>query len=326
MRSGEVITGLEYWRAALQISASEPVAIARLLADPNFDRALRHSVTGPLAFSDANPAFYQHFLDHGSFFMGLLALYLHASGALTHRRLAALCGTSRLLSNGRASAILLNLWSKGFLRRAETRAADRTVRYTPTPRMMSTYRARLKIEVESAARIVPELAALLARWDEPGVFEQYMVVTGAYLAPLMASSQPALTPLEILGNCRAGFHVLFALIDGADRGGPIPACGESRLSVSALANRFRVARSHVRRILDMCRASGLLTRGAGDGTVTLLPALQDVFRHYYAVVYLGVLADSHDTLVSLPHRSAASLPEVGEQAPSRSAPAGAELL
>jgi hypothetical protein len=324
--SGEVTTGLEYWRAALAISASEPAAVERLLADPNFDRALRHSVTESLTFFDANPAFYQHFLDQGSFFAGLLALYLHASGALTHRRLAALCGTSRLLSNGRASAILLNLWSKGFVRRAETRGADRTVRYTPTPRMLTAYRARLKIEVESAAWIAPELAALLARWEEPGVFEQYMAVTGAYLAPLMATPHPALTALEIVGNYRAGFHVLFALIDGANRGGPFPACGESGLSVSALANRFRVARSHVRRILDTCSASGLLTRGAGDGTITLLPALHDVFRHYYAVVYLGVLADSHDTLARLPHQATAQLPEAGERTPDRSAPAGAELL
>ncbi len=325
MGSGEVTTGLESWRAAVKVPDVDTRAIDRLLADAKFDNALRHGVTEALVFFDANPAFHQHFLDHGAFFMGLLALYLHASGALTHRRLAALCGTSRLLSNGRASAMLLNLWSKGFVRRAETRAADRTVRYTPTPRMLTAYRARLKIEVESAAWIAPQLASLLARWEEPGVFEHYVAVVGAHLAPMMARPDPALDALTIVGNYRAGFLVLYALIDGADHGGAIPPCGESKLSVSALASRFRVARSHVRRILAACRASGLLTRGAGDGTVTLLPALHGVFRRYYATIYLGVLASSHDVLLWLLTQDPAQGHQADPPAPDPGEPAGAEL-
>lgn len=292
-------TGLEYWYGVKGDKPAYEAATRKLLEDPRLDAALRHGVSESLEFFRGHATFHLHFLDHGSFFLGLMALYLHATGGITHRRLAAMCGTSRLLSNGRASAILLNLWSKGFLKRADERAADRTVLYTPTALMTQSYRRRIKVEAESIAIIDPAVASLLARWEEPGVFECYMATTGQMLLAGATLEDPAANRLHAISVYRASLLILYRLMDAADDGGTFPPVGEAHVSVSALATQFRVARSHVRRVLALCETLGLIRRRAGDRGVTLLPALRTMVRTYFAIIYVSELAGVHQTLLAL---------------------------
>jgi hypothetical protein len=290
-------TGLEYWYTLKGDKPAYAAATIKLLEDAGLDAALRHGTSAALEFDRSHPKFHLHFLDHGAFFLGLTALYLHSTGGISHRRLAAMCGTSRLLSNGRASAILLNLWSKGFLRRADERMADRTVLYTPTTLLTQSFRARIRIEIECIAIVDPAVHALLARWDEPGVFECYMATAGRML--LAGATLKEADSFHAISAYRASLLMLNMLMAAADDGGPFPPVGEAPVSVSALATRCGVARSHVRRVLALCETLGLLRRSAEDRGVTLLPALRDMMRTYYAIVFVSELAIVHQTLLAL---------------------------
>ncbi len=299
MTGEERHTGLEYWHAAAPRAGVDPRAVERMLASPGFDAAVRKSVTDALAFFARNTSFNLNFLDHGTYFLGALALYLHVTGGLSHRRLAALCGTSRLLSAGRASAILLSLWSKGFLVRGEHRGEDRTVRYTPTARMMTAYRERLKIEFEASALIEPAIAPLLARWDEPGVFECYLRLAGEDLVHAANTPTPEVDVFNRIGAFRASMLVLYVLMETADDGGAFPPLGSASTSISALAARFRVSRSHARRVLRLWEEAGLLARGETEGTARLTPLLHATFKRYVAINFIIALRYGHAALLAL---------------------------
>ncbi len=94
--------GLEYWSTATD---GDPyrAAVARLLGEPNYDAVLRRVTGGALALYDAEPKINATFSDMGTFGLGLLALYLDASGGIMHRRLAGLSRTSTILSSARPS-------------------------------------------------------------------------------------------------------------------------------------------------------------------------------------------------------------------------------
>lgn len=308
-------TGLEYWHAAAPRAGVEPRAVERMLANPAMDAALRRNVRDALAFFGSNTSFNLNFLDHGTYFLGALALYLHISGGLTHRRLAALCGTSRLLSAGRASAILLSLWSKGFLVRGERRGEDRTVRYTPTARMIAAYRERLKIDLESSGVVEPAIAPLMARWDEPGVFEHYLRLAGEDLVHAASNPTPEVDIINKIGAFRAGVLMLYVLMEAADDGGAFPPLGKASTSISALAARFRVSRSHVRRVLRLWEEAGFLLRGDAEGTVHLTPLLHATVKRYFAINFIIGLRYAHAALLALRDSAHEGMSAVSPPAP-----------
>ncbi len=269
MASEETGKNLQYWSDAIKGLPRIPDALIDELASrPGMDAALRHLVGETTAFVRSEAAFQAHFYDTGTYFLGFLILYLHLTGGLTHRRLTALCGTSRVLSNGRASAILLRLWSKNMLRRAEHRAADRTVLYTPTPAMIAGYRARLKIDLESVAMCEPTIGALLARWEEPGMFEGLIATAGGDLVHAAVTPTADVDVFNRVGANRAAMLVLGAVILGADKGGAFPPQGETRISISALAMGFKVWPDRARR-----------GRGHGRPAARAISRLSPLLRH-----------------------------------------------
>jgi DNA-binding GntR family transcriptional regulator len=273
---------LEYWLETGRGQPRDAEAHAWILTRPAIEAAIGLSVQEALAFFNENTAFNLQFFDAGSYVLGLLAIYLHATGGLTHRRLAALCGTSRLISNGRASAILLQLRSRGLVQRAPKRAADRTVRYTPSAAMMTAYRGRLRFEIEAAAMVNPLLAPLAAAWDLPGVSERFIAAVGEEIVDAARNPSPRADALIApISAARGGLLILYTLIHEAAGG------QEVRPSISALAKRFRVSRSHVRRVLRLASEAGLLSFDSGAHAVRLLPPLRDALRDYYAHMYCG---------------------------------------
>nr|QQZ50136.1 hypothetical protein JKL49_26830 [Phenylobacterium glaciei] len=139
---------------------------------------MRSSVRGAVAYYDAAPALHRDVKDVSRFLLGVLALYLDATGGLTHRRLRELSGKSGILSAGTATAVLLRLQLIGYVTRTDA-ANGHSRPYKPTPAMEAAFRGRMRIEFEALTHLTDETAEMLARFDEPAVFSMLMAMMGA---------------------------------------------------------------------------------------------------------------------------------------------------
>jgi hypothetical protein len=291
-------TGLEYWRDAGSGPEIDPGAMERILSHPRFDEAMRHSVTRALAFFREETQFNLVFLDQGTFLLGFLALYLHVTGGLTHRRLAEMGRSSSILSSGRASAILFHLRSKGLVRRAEKRSSDRTVIYTPASKMMDWFRDRVRGDIEAQAMIEPAVLPFLERLDEPGMHEQFLAVVGEDALKAARKPDPELAAVTAVAELRAGELILYRLAKLADDGGTFPSPGIANISISALAEQFRVSRTHVRRILKQCERNELIARHGSDASYAVLPKLREQLRRQTAIFSVAGMRMIHFALES----------------------------
>ena len=82
--------------------------------------------------------------------------------------------------------------------------------------------------------------------------------------------------------------IMFHRMQDAAAAEVFPPVGEARVSVSSLARRYEVSRSHVLTVLREAEDMGLIMR-LGEGRWRLEPLLGEVFRTFYAVMYLGVI-------------------------------------
>lgn len=285
-------TGLDYWDKAAH-GEIEPEAVARFVADPGRSEALRRSIAGALDYFDAAPTANLLFNDLGSFALGAIALYLHSTGGITHRRLAELSHSTTVLSRGRASAILAALRMKGFARRGGEQARGTPVFYEPDARLSAFFQSRMRIEVETMMDGLPTRDFVLAQWDRPETFARFMGFFGAEMIRAGTRPLPELDMFNRIGARRSGFLILFALMQAADTGGAFPPTGDYAVSISAVARRFSVSRSHVTRVIRLIEKEGLLLRTTREGEGRFGPAFAPAFAHYLAIGQIAILACVH---------------------------------
>ena len=82
-------------------------ALSRLTSDPRLPEAIRALALNGLEAIAKDKALDGACKDAGRYFAAMLVVYLHASGQLTLPNLKAYCGTSGLLSPGRARAAIV---------------------------------------------------------------------------------------------------------------------------------------------------------------------------------------------------------------------------
>ena len=270
--------------------------------DPRLTAAMRHSVAGALAYYHANPVMHRNVKDVGRFVLGVVALYLDATGGLTHRRLRALSGQSGLISAGAASAVLLRLRLIGYVTPEGPQVNGQIKLYRPTATMAEAFRERMRIELESASAFNPRVAAILARLDEPEVFPTLMAVLGDDTINASRNPHPDTVGIDRISTRSAGMMLMFRVMRDADTGGAFPPTGEVSVSVSGLAREFEVSRSHVLTVLRDAERAGLMTRLEEEGRWRLEPGLGEAFRTFYAVLYLGMIKGARATQAALAMR------------------------
>jgi len=287
-----VETGLAYWEAVSAGGEVPAEALARLAGHPARAEAIRHSVRGALAFFDGEQkAANLLFLDVGSFALGIIALYLDATGGISHRHLKEMSQSSSILSGGRASAMLAFMRLKGFIRRDAGEAGQ--VVYRPEPLLETFFRGRMRIEIEACAMLEPAIAPLLARWDDRETFARFWSRFGALMVRAGQNRLPRLEAYSRIAARRAGSLILYQILDKADRGGAFPDAAPFSLSVSATARRFGVSRSQVLRSVREIEHEGLIARGGHEADGTVLSALVESFPLFWAHGQIGVLASAH---------------------------------
>ena len=266
---------------------SEP-RIQAIRNDPRLDGAIRHSVLNSLAYYDRAPVMHRNLKDVGRFTLGVMALYLDATGGLTHRRLRDLSGQTGIISTGAATALLLRLRLIGYVTAAELLPNGATRLYRPTPAMVEAFRDRLRFELESAARLDPRIVDILDRLDEQEVFPTLMATLGADAAYAARHPREDAAAIDTLSMRLAGMLIMFQSMSDADRGEAFPPQGEVNVSISGLARRYEVSRSHVLTILRDAETFGLIHK-LDEGRWRLEPAMSEVFKTFYAVIYLGII-------------------------------------
>jgi hypothetical protein len=265
----------------------EAAAIAEVRAHPRFDDALQHSLEGALRLSDIDADFHRLMVDNSAVLLAAVALYLDATGGLTHRRLRDLVGIKGILSGGRISALLLRMQMIGYLRAAPHAPGGQKV-YRPSERMAAAFKARIRLELESVVIMAPDLAYALERYDEPDGLAAFMGILGKYAVDAAKRPRVELLGFLEIANRRAGGSTMNALVvAAAEEAGHFPAAGPVRVSISALARRFRVSRAHILKLLRQAEACCYFTRGDAEGHGVVHPSLADAFAIYLAGCYVG---------------------------------------
>lgn len=264
------------------------VRIQAMRADPRLPAAMRHSVLNSIAYYDAAPVMHRNLKDVSRFVLGVVALYLDATGGLTHRRLRELSGQTGIISTGTATALLLRLRLIGYVASAETLPNGATRLYRPTQAMIVAFRDRMTIELHAAVLVDPRIQPVLDQIDVPDVFPTLMSVIGQDAVNAARNPRPDAVAIDRLSMRAAGMLIMFHLMAAADDGGAFPPVGEAEVSISELAKRYEVSRSHVLTVLRDAEGFGLIHRAA-ENRWRLEPQLGEVFRTFYAVLYMGII-------------------------------------
>jgi len=272
---------LERWESEVGETSAE--LIARVRAHPRFGEALHHSVKKALNHITIDPVLHNTFRDLGHVILASLALFMDATGGLTHRRLRDLSANSGALSSGRAAALLLRLQFIGYVR-GDPEHKNGSVRiYVPTEKMKTAYRKRLLIDLESIAMLAPEAQATVDAFDND-TFRAYMAEMGRLMLSLGPRNHPDLTAFDALTNRNSGVLFLYMLVNEAWKDGGFPAPGPVRINASGMARALGVSRMHILRLLREAGMAGFIER---DGTDTALvtPLLCDRLSLWFALFY-----------------------------------------
>ncbi len=217
--------------------------------------------------------------DVGHYMAGIWALALHGSIAgLSHASLSQLVEPLGFGSRTRVHAMLVYLQVIGLVRPTAAHGDSRLKRYAPTPALEALFRSRFRRELGLCARLFPEVEAVLAGWDEPGVFEAFMGATGRFMAGSFLAYDRKAPNLDGISQRNAGLTVLGQLVVMAEAG--FPPRGPTQVNLSELAKRSGVSRQHARNIMkvgekaDFWRpqADGLVFSEAFDLQIRVLMA------------------------------------------------------
>lgn len=269
-----------------RLAVVTPGAIAAMRAQPGFDAAARICATSVVGLYRDNRFLNLVINDQGRAVIGWFAIYLHLSGGegLTLSRIVALCKRHGLCSAGRAASIVGLMRATGYL--APVASGDRRERrLAPTERLMSGQWERWRCVLGALAHIRPHAKLCLDAMGDPAfdrslvsdLFDHYQAgfrLVGANVAEL-----------SMIGQRKAAIMILFSLFAVRRPRGPGEEVAE--LSVSELARRFQVSRTHVISVLRDAEEQGLLRRGRNEGDPLLvLPPLVEGVGKFLASSFL----------------------------------------
>lgn len=258
-----------------------------LIGHPQLPAAVSRLIEVLIRTYDGNRLLNQLLCDRGRVVFGYVVCYLavsptSGSAGVTLGAVQAICRLTGLCSAGRAAAMLAAMRFGGYVV-AETDPGDgRKRRLMPSDKLLAEQCRQWTHHYEAMLPVLPRAAEVLPRIRDRNFYIAMQRQLGQhYLAGFrMLDQVPALAPLA---ESNAGLLIMAGLMNrhmnAGGRGEPIP------VSISAIARRFGVARSHVRHMLLLAETGGLLTRST-DRSVIVLPALTQAVLRFFAVLFL----------------------------------------
>lgn len=222
-------------------------------------------MSGSLALAATDKRIDGIFKDMGRYGAAVWSLYLHLTGGLTLPRLKEICARSKLLSPGRARALLIYLQLIGYVKAIPKTAAGPT-RYMPNPSLVAALKAQALLGLKALAVVDPNFQPVIDHIDKPEVFRALMIEFGeGAINTSLAVDQSS--PFMAIFTMRNGGMQLLHLMLLADAGQNSSA-RKIRFSVAAAAKQLNVARSHLTNIVKLAEKAKLLSR-LQDGSIQL---------------------------------------------------------
>lgn len=269
-----------------------------VLSQPELDRIQGHPRFGELSLraldgwgphAEDSQSMTRTLRDIGHYMAAVWAIQLHQSpGGLTHASLSEIVAPMGMGSRTRVHAMLAYLQFIGLIRPAPKSGDGRLRHYEPTAGLTTLFRARFRRELTILTDLDPEMTQILARWDEPGVFEGLVSAHGRFMNASFMTYDPEASNLDVFSHRNAGLIILGQLMAAAHRpGDPFPPPGPIALNISELARKSGVSRAHVRGVLKAGETKGFLV-SRPDGVTAFSPELLHNIEHLMASYALSM--------------------------------------
>lgn len=254
--------------------------LERLLQHPAFEATARTTMAAWVPPAGDLKALGRTLRDIATFMAALWAMQLTAeTGGVTRTGLARVMADWGVASQSRVGALLVYLQVMGLIQPGP-RTDDRTKTYQPTAQLRRLFHERFGRELTNCLPIMPEVAAVLARWDEPLVFDGFMVANGRFMLATQQSLAGGPDNLSLFSHRKGGIPILSQMLLAADTGGAFPPAGPVRLNISDLARICSASRQQVLAILRVGTRAGFMSEDA-QGLTHFSPEL---LHHVSAMV------------------------------------------
>jgi hypothetical protein len=226
--------------------------------------------------------------DVGHYMAGVWSLALAGSReGLSHASLTRLFEPLGLGSRTRVYAMMAYFRARRMIQPSQSGGDGRLKLYDATPTLRNLYRSRFQRELATAADLIPSAGELLARWDEPGLFEGFMVANGQFMTGSYLSITPDIANLDVFAHRNAGLTILGQIMIAATPDEVFPPRGPVELNLRELARLAGVSRAHVRNVVQAGADAGFLLERP-DGMIGFSPELRHQLTYLMSAYVLSL--------------------------------------
>ncbi|MDO8802118.1 hypothetical protein [Phenylobacterium sp.] len=274
--------------------------LAQARANPQFQPAIELEARLARDAYHALPEGHRWLLgDRGRFNMGLIALLLAGSDALTAQNLSQISKTRDIGSSGRARKYVEHLLRHGLVSAESGDGRWTTHRLTLGPILLGHYRARLRATLEGMRLFDPSVTPALALTETDEFLPLCLTLAAANGDNSELAHQIYADGLGIFLERDCGMLILMDLMlaQPADRSRLLE---RAPLSRYGLARDYGVSRAHINKMLSDAAAAGLLSLEDDGGTVLFSHRLSELLELHSAAIFLGLRTGIGQYMASRP--------------------------
>jgi hypothetical protein len=191
------------------------------------------------------------------------------------------------MSPGRARSLIQFFLFLRYIEAQPPASRGAPIRYVPTQAVLESRGRMVRGGLEAVRIIEPAVSIVLSQLDDSDILARFMAHLGnGYLPSVLG--KPFRQFMDAFIEPHAGV-ALIDLIVQAGEGDEFPSSQPIPISINATAQRLRVSRAHIRRMLDRGDEEGMVTR-RNDGTILLSETMRSTIRHFSALRLYGFLA------------------------------------
>jgi hypothetical protein len=278
--------------ASAQATATDSNAIARLRAHPQFADAVKHIARSLTEIYQGNRIMNAMLNERARGQIGYLVLMMQwaaqeqpGTQGVTMSRMKAACTRLNYCSPNRVDSIMAMMRLFGYVR-FESDPYDQRVRViVPTEKLIGNYVERWRRHFQAMALVLPEGEIGLAALQRPGFAAAFArEIFREYSAGLRVANASPEIDTFLDRNC--GMMILLFLVSKGLPDEALPGALRATFTVSGLARRFAVSRTHVRKLLTDAESEGLVSDTANEASIRLLPRAMDGTEKFYASTFL----------------------------------------
>ena len=259
--------------------------LQRLLSHPRFREVCEKSMGDTLELVQNNRKTARVLIDIHRAIVGLFVLYLDAHGTVTHAAVRDFCVAVGLTTPGRATAVMSNLKTIGYIVPDSVQTDRRSRRYVLSQETRAFFAEAFRRQMVSLSYVVPQTLTVAERIEDPEIFKAIVLdVCNGLADAARRGDTTILSPIEARNG---GIGIIYRLCVSGQPDDVFPPRRPVPLSINALASEFQVSRPHVRKLLRDAEAAGLVRRDEAASTIALEESFRKAIAEHHAVVLMG---------------------------------------